>query len=103
MKKVLIYQNKKSDAYVWDVSTPELLDKAYWSLFKVLDEDWEVYGELQDDVWDRNIVNTSKGDWEHLKILYNKAKTGDLSNIKALLESRKSYEYEEWHITTVKE
>jgi len=88
MKKVLIYQNRKSDAYVWDVSTIEKEEKAFRSLFAILDGAWRVYEDLDLPTHIR---------W------YGEAKKGNYECLLTLLEERKDYEHEEWYITEVKE
>jgi hypothetical protein len=45
MKKVLVYQNRKIDDVIFDVSTPELEKIAKTKLFKILDKHWGVFDE----------------------------------------------------------
>ena len=88
MKKVLIHEGDVG-VDVWDVSTPELKEKAFKSLFRILDgEDYRVYEDLELPTHIR---------W------YDEAKKGSYECLIALLEDRKSYEYEEWYITRVRE
>lgn len=46
--KTLIYGNRKSDDQVYDISTPEKELAAYMLIFIELDEDWQVYSDLED-------------------------------------------------------
>lgn len=89
MKKVLIYENRKTDAYVWDVTTPELMNNAYISLFRLLDEQLECYDSIRED------GNSNQIQW------YKEAKKGDYTNLYRLLEARRGYEYENWYVTNV--
>ena len=89
MKKVLIYQNRKSESYVWDVSDGDKALKAFISLFNLLDETFQVYDNIRED-----------GTKEQIR-WYKEAKKGDYVNLTKLLNARKNYEYEEWYISTV--
>lgn len=82
---VLIYGNRKQDDEIYDISTPEKEAAAFLLLFKTLDEDWQVYGELN----------------KREKELYKAAKAGDANAAKRLLTMRKGYEYEEWRYGNV--
>jgi len=85
MKKVLIYDGDDG-VCVWDVSTPELKEKAFKSLFELLDGMFMYYEfEGKQEEW------------------CNDARKGDYTSILALLTDRKGYEHEEWYITEVKE
>jgi len=118
MKKVLVYENRKIDPTIWDISTKELEDKAFKSLFKLLRTEWEVYSDLDypDDTRKEleSCTHQCEGhkpnDYEeelrsHLYQfnLYTKAKKGDIRAIKELLNYRKDhdYEYEHWQILEV--
>ncbi len=92
MKKVLIYQNRESGTYVWDVSTEELENKALISLFRLLDEEMGCYNCIREDAIDPRQIK-----W------YKEAKKGDYSSLCLLLDARKDYEYEEWYVTDVEE
>lgn len=83
--KVLIYGNRKQDDEMYDISTPEKEAAAYLVVFKTLDEDWQVYIEVEGKQ----------------KELYEKAKKGDSESAKKLMNQRKSYEYEEIRIGEV--
>lgn len=86
-EKILLYENRKCDPVAFDASTPELEAAAYLKLFKLLDEDWQVYecGDLKAD---------------HKK-WYQKAKTGDAVAAEKLLRARRDYEYETWQSVNV--
>ena len=129
MKKVLIYGNRKSDTLVWDVSSPELERIAFLGLFNYLDTTWEVYSDLIDleeptkpSLTLEQIANLPEGrvkqeaiaeqkdynsEVTNFKILisqqkfYEKSKAGDANAAKALLNERKTYEYECWTIYEV--
>lgn len=45
--KILIYGNRKTDPTIYDISTPEKENAAFLLLFKMLDEDWEVYSDIE--------------------------------------------------------
>lgn len=47
--KVLIYGNRKQSDMIYDISTPEKEAAAYLDIFNMLDKDWEVYIDLEDD------------------------------------------------------
>ncbi len=44
--KVLRYENRKVDATLYDICTPEKESAAYLLLFKELNEEWHVYSDL---------------------------------------------------------
>lgn len=77
--KILVYGNRKADDTYYDVSTPGKENAAYLALFKILDEEWDVYVELET---------------AH-KPLYDAAKSGDAQAAKKLMYLRRRYEYEE--------
>jgi hypothetical protein len=83
--KVLIYGNRKQDDEIYDISTPEKEAAAYLLLFRLLDEQWEVYCDLP----------------ANQKSRYEKAKAGNADAAKRLLNARKDYEYEEFHFGEV--
>lgn len=76
--KILIYGNRKQDDEFFDISTPAKELAAYLKIFRILDEDWDVYRELSKD---------------HQN-LYDSAKRGDGEAAKRLIVLRRSYEYE---------
>lgn len=86
MKKVLYYENRKSGPVLFDASTPELEMMAFYNLFIVLDEQWEVYFNLN----------------ENQQKLYDKAKMGSYYDAQKLLKLRCNNEYEHWSIIAVK-
>lgn len=77
---ILIYRGKYGDEY-YLVDTPERLDAALRQLFKQLDDS----GCYQD------------GSARACDML-TKARAGDIRYIKAILDSRNGYEYEDWDI-----
>jgi hypothetical protein len=77
--KILVYGNRKTENIYYDASTPEKEEAAYLALFKILDEEWEVYVELE----------------AAHKTLYDAAKSGDAKAAKKLIYLRRHYEYEE--------
>ena len=81
--ELLVYGNRKSDIMVWDVSTPEKRAASFLDLFKLLDEDWQVY---------------SVGITREHGVLFRKAKKGDAVAAETLLTARKDYEYESWQV-----
>ena len=128
MKKVLIYGNRKQDDEIWDVSTPELLDKACLDLFSLLNDNWQVYTNLLEiekgvciDCSGEGIINLKSGgeidcptcDGPSLYYaqeqrtkqqqceLYKKALAKDAEATFELLKLRKTYEYEECDIYNV--
>jgi hypothetical protein len=129
MKKVLMYDNRKCNPEIWDVSTPELKSKAFLNLFKLLDEDWEVYSDLvgleepkKPSMSLEQIAQLPEGrvrsaaeeehkeyetDLEEYKLskeqkkLYDLAKKGDANAAQTLLTRRRDYEYETWQIRDV--
>lgn len=124
MKEVLVYQNRKCDPEIWDISTPELKEKAYLGLFALLDESWQVYSDLEEleepkkpSMTLEQIAKISPGkvkeaaegehkeyralvgqykDALHQKQLYEKAKKGDAKAAHLLLSTRNGGEYENW-------
>ena len=88
MKKVLVYQNRKIDPMIWDISTPELRLKALLALFNML-EKWGYYNDIQSDLADQ---------LELQKRLYEMANEGNPSAAEELLTLRRawSYDYERW-------
>ena len=130
MKKVLIYGNRKQDDDIWDVSTPELLDKACLELFNILNAVWCVYDYLPLVVGKKRhcvdcdgngtitlksgsnvdcpscagpYINTDQKKSKERELeLYNKAIQNDAKAAYELLKLRKTYEYEEWNIYNVK-
>ena len=123
--KILIYGNRKQDPDMYDISTPEKEAAAYLKLFKYLDEHWQVYCDLEDDVEDvivcepctanlhrhcegrcaceadPNCKSKSRYALDELRIVkshkrnYDLAKAGDAAAAKKLINSRKENEYEE--------
>jgi hypothetical protein len=79
--KVLIYGNRKQADDIYDISTPEKEAAAYLKLFQTLDKEWDVYCDLPVNQKDR----------------YLKAKAGNASAAKSLLNARRDCEYEEFH------
>ncbi len=92
MEKVLIYQNRKSPAYVWNVSTPEKRAKAFLSLFNLLDTEWDCYVDL-----DINPTVEVKYEAE----LFRAAKAGNAKAAEELMSIRLDIEYEYWSISEV--
>ena len=44
--EILIYENRKIDPMAYDISTPEKEAAAYLAVFKMLDEEWDVYCDI---------------------------------------------------------
>lgn len=131
IKEVLVYQNRKCDPEIWDISTPELKEKAFLGLFNLLDESWQVYSDLEEleepkkpSMTLEQIAKLPKGkvreaaESEHQeyksqlsqyngmtyqKQLYEKAKKGDAKSAFLLLSTRNGYEYEAWTTERVNE
>ena len=85
--KVLIYGNRKQGDDIYDISTPEKEAAAYLLLFEDLDIEWHVY-----ECGDLSAVH---------KKWYKEAKAGNADSAKKLLNSRRSYECEEFHFGEV--
>ena len=95
METVLIYSNRKSDARVWNISTPEKRKKAFLSLFNILEDEWDAYADLELFPKDQPIEQVN---------LYDLAKLGDATAAELLLKMRRdqNYEYEYWSVSEVK-
>lgn len=121
--RVLVYGNRKQDDVIYDVSTPEKEAAAFLLLFKMLDEDWEVYTDLDDveelkkcEPCSKGIHRLCEGECDckdtpecqkktarrfrthsrqlQEKGLLQKARAGDAAAAKQLLTNRRTYEYE---------
>jgi hypothetical protein len=111
--KVLAYENRKSPLTLYDISTPEKEAAAYLRLFKELDGYWQCYADLEEVeeptpcepceaklhkhcTGSCSCVETEecKRTNREYRPLYLKAKAGDVAAIKKLMNSRKTYEYE---------
>jgi len=90
--KVLIYENRKVDARVWNISTPLKRAKAFLSLFQFLSDEWNCYDELEG--------NPDEADFDQIR-WYHKAEAGDGVAAENLLASRLDYEYEYYQICEV--
>jgi hypothetical protein len=129
MKKVLMYQNRKSSPLVWDISTSEKENQAYLALFKYLDESWQVYSDLIDlsepkkpslslevitGLPDGSLKDQAKREHyeyenavKELKTkqyqakLYTSAKKGEVIGAKKLITLRRYYEYEQYDILNI--
>lgn len=86
MKKILLYSNRKCDPTWWDVSTPELEDSAFLALFKILDDEWQVYDEISMPAMQKPALAG--------------ARQGIAAAAKNLLRVRRWNEYENWQILT---
>jgi len=82
MKKILFYENRKSNPIAWDASTQEQEEKAFLSLFKYLDKEWELFCDI-----------TEGPELELLK----KARERDAVAAKKLLKAWQFSEYCNWH------
>ena len=111
MKQVLIYENRKIDPIVWDVSTLELRAKAFMALFKILDVDWEAYSDLDDECVEEGcshsctyhkVIESTRPNLDQ-QGLYAAAKDGNAKAAEQLLQMRRDYEYENWVITEMEE
>ena len=89
--KVLMYSNRKSDPILWDASTKEKLDAAFLALFHYLDDDWDCYYDLKNDI--------NSDIQQHA--LYDEARFGNAKAAFRLLSLRISYEYESWELVNV--
>lgn len=123
-RRVLIYENRKTDPYYLDASTEELEAGAFLKLFEVLDESWQVYSSLKEAEKpyykrpeghvdgclcdeckafrkeEKALPNREQERLEQFD-LYKKAKKGDALSARRLLEKRKDYEYEEFKFAQV--
>ena len=77
IKKVLIYENRKTDPYGWDISTSKLEREAYLSLFTLLDKKWQLFESL-------GVMQSQ---------IYAKAKQGDCEAARSVLEYSRDWEY----------
>lgn len=118
MQKILVYNNRKIDDMSWDVSTPAKETRAFKELFTMLDRDWKVYVDLKGKVEPLSRTCSHCGgsgtepvdestrkeyhDGLFQRDLYALAKNGNAKAIRQLMEKRKDYEYEEWHITNIR-
>jgi hypothetical protein len=101
--KVLVYGNRKQPDVIYDISTPEKEEAAFWALFKMLDEDWQVYSELETvQPVARGVVSSRRNHWAGL---YRRAKAGECAAMKQLMKDRsdRHHEYEEFHFAEVKD
>jgi uncharacterized membrane protein len=87
--KVLVYENRKQPALIWDASTSEKEAAAFLTLFAMLAHEWVVY----DDLTDSSRLTPSE---QAQRVLFDRALTGDANAAKQLLRLRKDYEYEGW-------
>lgn len=124
VKRVLVYENRKSDPMFWDASTEALEAGAYLELFQVLDESWHVYDGLDqaeapfttrpDGHPDGCMCEVCKAFRHEQKSLpknekvrlaqlelYKKAKKGDALSARRLLSERKDSEYEKFEFERV--
>lgn len=125
IRRVLVYENRKTDPYYLDASTEELEAGAYLKLFELLDESWQVYGALKekeekpyfkkpeghpDGCMCETCVSYRKEEKaiperERERLaqyeLYKAAKKGDALAARKLLNQRKDYEYEEFKFVRV--
>lgn len=124
MKRILVYENRKVDACYFDASTEQLEAGAYLALFKLLDESWQVYGDLKEPVsgWRKLPEGHPEGCMcepcvgyrqeqaelpkrEKLRAaevaLYKRAAAGEAAAARDLLERRKDGEYEEFRFAQV--
>jgi hypothetical protein len=120
--RLLVYGNRKSDDVMYDISTPEKKAAAFLKVFKLLDKDWQVYGDLDylkemetceacaKDIHRLCETNCKCMQQECLKKnssfvrLYNtrkrqrelllKARAGDAVAAEKLMSERRTYEYE---------
>lgn len=129
--KILIYGNRKQDPDMYDISTPEKEAAAYLKLFNYLDEHWQVYCDLEDEVEELEVCEPCSKNLHRLcegrcaceteancksksryaqdevrvakahKRQYDLAKAGDAAAAKKLLNARKENEYEEISIGNV--
>jgi len=94
METVLIYSNRKVDARVWNISTPEKRKKAFLSLFRLLSSEWDAYADFELFPEDQPVEQMNP---------YDLAKLGDAAAAEELLTIRRdrNYEYEYWSISEV--
>lgn len=53
--RVLVYGNRKEDNTYYNISTPEKRNASYLALFKHLDENWNLYDDLDEEVEEENV------------------------------------------------
>jgi hypothetical protein len=127
---VLIYNGKHDEGLMYDVSTPEKEAAAFLILFAYLDEDWDMYSDIEEptplafcmpcvkelhrhcegdclcDATDECKKKSGRAKRElgrarETKSLYDKAKAGDAAAAKRLLYGRKDNEYEDFQLGSV--
>lgn len=121
--RVLRYENRKSNPVIYDISTPEKCAAGYLRMFKILDEVWECYSDLEEvpvycdactdgqhqycrgsscackvtptcKALNRGAVERHENNTLQHR-LYTKAKEdGDWKAAKRLMDARRNYEYE---------
>jgi len=92
---VLLYQNRKADTMLIDVSTKEKYRAGFYRLFKHLDTEWGVYSDPKDG------ENTGGYLRKVERRYYEKAAAGDVEAAYDLLKQRNGNEYEMWQIVEV--
>lgn len=93
MNKILLYENRKIDPVCWDASTPELENKAFLALFRLLEE-WDVYHDLEESSQPTLIGQNAVA-------LYHRAKQGNVLACRGLLNQRRQCEYEYWQLISL--
>jgi len=102
--RVLIYGNRKSDDTVWAFTTETERRGAILALFHILDEDWEVYADLDQHDDDAQAVLPGfapRNEQAEQRALLRAARTGDSDAAYNLLKRREDYQYEEWRILPI--
>ena len=129
MYRVLIYENRKINPLIWNISSPELERGAFLDLFNYLDKNLGFYPDFESlqeppkpSLTLEQISKLPEGrtkkeafkeheeyksgltEFRELQLqkkLYEQSKKGDANAAKKLLDHRKNYEYENWTINDV--
>jgi hypothetical protein len=119
-RRLLVYGNRKQPSIYFDVSTPELEAGGFLELFRLLDEDWQMFEHLSEAPAEpkrpadhpegcrcekclafpeqSKAFKIEQADHKVENALYKKAKKGDALAAIQLLEKIKGGEYAEWDI-----
>jgi hypothetical protein len=106
MRRILVYENRKSSPQYWDASTPETEAGAMLALFRVFDTN-QFYSELKcsPELKAGHVKDCSEQKRIHAEqlALYKQAKQNDADAANRLLHTRRHYEYEEFKFEWVDE
>ena len=124
--KLLRYTNRKDSRKSWIVRDQGQMDRSFLALFNYLDAEWNVYDDVDEDYAPTlniplaltqssdpdsierraRIVREHKIDraeWEAIRSLYLRAKSGDAVAARKLVQGRNGGEYEKYTIEDLEE